>query len=169
MTEKKFPGVWGGILCRKRYIDEKLIESIGQIEALVNLGAGFDTRAYRLAPIARIPVWEVDQPQNIEAKRRRLRKLFGEIPENVTLVPIDFDQQTPAIVLPTCGYSIGKRTFFIWEGVTQSEGIAGSPEVTTRRVLDGGGRLGPVRSSRFFQCRLSVSMWPARHCDGGPM
>jgi O-methyltransferase involved in polyketide biosynthesis len=30
-------------MCRKRYIDEKLIESVGQIDAVVNLGAGFDT------------------------------------------------------------------------------------------------------------------------------
>jgi O-methyltransferase involved in polyketide biosynthesis len=26
--------------CRKRYIDEKLIEALGEIESIVNLGAG---------------------------------------------------------------------------------------------------------------------------------
>ena len=39
--EKKSPGIWGGLLCRKRYIDEKLFDRDGQFEAIVNLGAGF--------------------------------------------------------------------------------------------------------------------------------
>jgi methyltransferase (TIGR00027 family) len=60
-SEKSSPGVWGGTLCRKRYIDEKLIESAPGIDAVVNLGAGFDTRAYRLPVLADMPVWEVDQ------------------------------------------------------------------------------------------------------------
>lgn len=48
VTEKDFPGIWGGLVCKKRYIDEKLIDSSNQIGAVVNLGAGFDTQAYRL-------------------------------------------------------------------------------------------------------------------------
>ena len=119
LAEKKYPGVWGGILLRKRYIDEKLLASIDQIEALINLGAGFDTRAYRLAFLATLPVWDVDLPQNIEAKRRRLHELFEVVPKHVTLVSIDFERQTLETVLATCGYSTSQRTFFIWEGVTQ--------------------------------------------------
>lgn len=71
-TEKNSPGIWGGIMCRKRYIDEKLADSSNQIEAVVNLGAGFDTRAYRLPALYDIPVWEVDQSENIKAKLHRL-------------------------------------------------------------------------------------------------
>jgi len=26
-SEKSLPGIWGGMLCRKRYVDDKLIES----------------------------------------------------------------------------------------------------------------------------------------------
>ena len=52
VSEKSAPGVWGGLMCRKRYIDEKLIESVDRIEAVVILGAGFDTRAYRLRALA---------------------------------------------------------------------------------------------------------------------
>jgi methyltransferase (TIGR00027 family) len=117
--EKPAPGIWGGLMCRKRYIDEKLTGWVHQVDALVNLGAGFDTRAYRLPTLAHIPVWEVDQPENIEAKLARLRKLFGEVPAHVTLVPIDFDRQELGAVLAAHGYAAGKRTFFIWEAVTQ--------------------------------------------------
>ena len=119
VSEKSAPGIWGGVLCRKRYIDEKLIEAAGETDAVVNLGAGFDTRAYRLPVLADAPVWEVDQAQNIEPKRIRLRKLFGEVPPHATLVPIDFDRQELGSVLAAYGYAADKRTFFIWEAVTQ--------------------------------------------------
>lgn len=118
-SEKAIPGIWGGMVCRKRYIDEKLIDSLGQITAVVNLGAGFDTRAYRLPALADIPVWEVDQPVNIKAKRARLGKLFGEVPAHATLVPIDFDREDLGAVLSSHGFSSGNQTFFIWEAVTQ--------------------------------------------------
>src|SRR6266571_3056423 len=53
-TETAFPGLWGGMMCRKRCIDEKLIESVRRIDAVVNLGAGLDTRLYRLPALAEI-------------------------------------------------------------------------------------------------------------------
>lgn len=117
--EKPAPGIWGGLLCRKRYIDEKLLAAVNQIDAVVNLGAGFDTRVYRLPDLATLRVWEVDQPENIASKRARLRKLFGTVPAHVTLVPIDFDQADLSAVLATHGYTENQRTFFVWEAVTQ--------------------------------------------------
>jgi methyltransferase (TIGR00027 family) len=125
-TEKSIPGIWGGMMCRKRYIDEKLAESLDRMEAVVNLGAGFDTRAYRMKAVSSVPVWEVDQPENIEAKRGRLRKLFKEVPSHVNLVSVDFDRADLAAALAAHGYSREKRTFFIWEAVSQyltEEGI----------------------------------------------
>ena len=118
--EKRLPGIWGGLMCRKRYIDDKVAEAAdGQAETVVNLGAGFDTRAYRLPPLAKVPVFEVDLPENIDAKRSRLRKVFEEVPAHVTLVPIDFDRQELGAVLASQGYAGDTKTFFIWEGVTQ--------------------------------------------------
>jgi len=118
-TEKDAPGLWGGMLCRKRYIDEKLADSVNRINAVVNLGAGFDTRAYRLPVLSDTPVWEVDQPENIQSKQVRLYKLFGSVPFHVRLVPIDFDREELGSVLASHGYSADRRTFFIWEAVTQ--------------------------------------------------
>jgi len=118
-TERAFPGLWSGIMCRKRYIDDALIAASQEIDTVVNLGAGFDTRAYRLPSLAEIPVWEVDQAANIKSKQDRLRQGFGRLPENVTLVSIDFDQETLGPALVSRGYTEHKRTFFIWEAVTQ--------------------------------------------------
>ncbi len=96
-TEEKVPGLWGGIMARKRYIDGIVTKAaVGPIEAVVNLGAGFDTRAFRLPALAEVPVWEVDQPENIGAKKTRLERLFDNSPAHVILVPIDFDHEDRA-------------------------------------------------------------------------
>lgn len=119
-TEKRVSGIWSAMMCRKRYIDDKVADALEkQGLNVVNLGAGFDTRAYRLPALHNIPVWEVDQPVNIEAKQSRLRKMFGEVPPHVTLVPIDFEREALATVLAAHGYTAGTKTFFIWEAVTQ--------------------------------------------------
>jgi len=120
-SEKKVPGLWSLVICRKRYIDDKVAEAAAghQAEKVVDLGAGFDTRAYRLPALAKIPVWEIDQPENIDAKRSSLRKVFREVPAHVTLVPIDFDREKLEAVLASHGYTADTKTFFIWEGVTQ--------------------------------------------------
>jgi len=119
LSEKSNTGIWGGLLCRKRYIDEKLVASRSKIEALVNLGAGFDTRSYRLPARSSLPVWEVDQCENVRAKEKRLHKAFGTIPANVKLVVADFDRGDLGSILAAQGYSAAKQTFFVWEAVTQ--------------------------------------------------
>jgi len=118
-SERDIPGMWSSMLCRKRYIQERLSESIGQIDAVVNLGAGMDTLLYRLPALAGTRVWEADLPENIGVKEMGLRRVFKELPANVTLVPIDFDRQDLGSVLESHGYSADLRTFFVWEGVTQ--------------------------------------------------
>jgi methyltransferase (TIGR00027 family) len=119
LSEKSQPGIWGGLLCRKRYIDEKLMESSGDMQAFVNLGAGFDTRPYRVPAISNLPVWEIDQPGSIEVKKKLIRRIFGKIPDNVNLVGIDFDHSEIATVLASYQYSQDKRGFFVCEAVTQ--------------------------------------------------
>lgn len=135
-TEQKVPGLWGGIMARKRYIDDVLAEAVGgSVEAVVNLGAGFDTRAFRLPELQSAAVWEVDQTESIEAKRRRIRAVLGEVPSHVNLVSIDFDREDLAAVLAANGYPESTKTFFIWEGVTQyltEQGIRATMEFLSR-------------------------------------
>jgi methyltransferase (TIGR00027 family) len=117
--EKKVPGTWGGMLCRKRYINDKLNNMAHQIDGVVNLGAGLDTRVYTLHSISKLPIWELDQNNVIKNKQKRLTKIFGTIPENVKNVGIDFDHEDISEVLKKYGYSNDKKIFFIWEAVTQ--------------------------------------------------
>jgi methyltransferase (TIGR00027 family) len=117
--ERTVPGSWALIACRKRYIDDKLDGALGDINAVVVLGAGMDTRAYRLARRSDIPVFEVDLPINIERKRAAVGRAIGAIPASVHLVPLDFERDDLMGMLTAHGYRADARTFFIWEGVTQ--------------------------------------------------
>jgi methyltransferase (TIGR00027 family) len=117
--ERTVPGSWALIACRKRYIDDKLDEALGSIDAVVVLGAGLDTRAYRLARRSDIPVFEVDLPVNVERKKAAVQRAIGPLPTSVHLVPLDFERDNLIGALTAHGYRPDARTFFIWEGVTQ--------------------------------------------------
>ena len=106
MSDSGDPGIWGGLLCRKRYIEEILIDASSNLEAIVNLGAGLDTRTYRLLALSDLPVWEVEQQEIIEAKRKRLNEILGKLPSNVKLVAIDFDHKDVGEVLASHGYQL---------------------------------------------------------------
>jgi methyltransferase (TIGR00027 family) len=118
VTEQTARGIWGSMLCRKRYIDDKLREASGEIDAVVILGAGLDTRAYRVPELRDLPVFEVDLPENIAAKRERLQGL-PQMYASTQLIPIDFERQDLGAALGERGYDSGQRTFFVWEAVTQ--------------------------------------------------
>jgi methyltransferase (TIGR00027 family) len=118
-TERSGPGLWTNFACRKRYIADKVTEALDSIDAVVILGAGLDTLAYRLARETRIPIFEVDQPVNIERKAAAVRRVLGQLPSSVQLVPLDFERDDVLTVLAERCYRTDHRTFFIWEAVTQ--------------------------------------------------
>ena len=117
--ERAVPGSWSLITSRKRYIDDKLDEALPNIDSVVVLGAGMDTRAYRLARRSDIPVFEVDLPVNIARKKSAVQRAIGAVPASVRLVPLDFERDDLISALTGHGYRTDARTFFIWEGVTQ--------------------------------------------------
>jgi methyltransferase (TIGR00027 family) len=139
--ERRSPGVLGNLLCRTRYIDDVLRASLKEgVEQVVILGAGFDSRAYRIAGIDRVRVFEVDRPAIRKLKRSRVEKVLGSIPEHVTLVGIDFNTQKLGDVLETAGFQTARKTLFIWEGVTQyitAEAVNDTLEFVSR--TSGGG------------------------------
>ncbi|MCI2423123.1 SAM-dependent methyltransferase [Saccharopolyspora sp. K220] len=118
-TERQLPGLWASMLCRKRYIDDQLQAAVeAGVDAVVILGAGLDTRAYRLPYLANTPVYEFDQPANVTRKRAAVQRLYGRVPAHVTLVPIDFETQDLGAALADHGLA-GGRIAFVWEAVSQ--------------------------------------------------
>jgi methyltransferase (TIGR00027 family) len=118
-SERSGPGLWTNLACRKRYIDDNLRDSLSDVDAVVVLGAGLDTRACRLARHSDIPMFEVDQPINVDRKKAVLTRVFGTPPASVRVVPVDFERDDLMTVLASNGYDPAGRTFFVWEGVTQ--------------------------------------------------
>jgi methyltransferase (TIGR00027 family) len=118
-SERSGPGLWANIACRKHYIDDKLDEALADIDAVVILGSGVDTRPYRLAHRSDVPVFEVDLPVNISRKKAVVRRVLGGLPPSVRLVPVDFERDDLGAELGKHGYRTDFRTFFVWEGVTQ--------------------------------------------------
>lgn len=120
VTEKQLPGLWGELLCRKRYAEDCLRAALADgVTEVVLLGAGLDTLAYRVPEAAKARVYEVDLPANIARKRAGLKRAFGGVPEHVTLVPLDFGADDLAAALERAGHRMGTRTFVGWEAVTQ--------------------------------------------------
>jgi len=121
LGEKSSPGEMGWLFCRFRYIDDVLKDSIAkkEIETVVNLGAGYDCRAYYIPGIERVRYFEVDYPSIIKIKRAKMEKLLGKLPDHVVYVPVDFEKQSLDTELRKAGYNLTSKTLFIWEGVTQ--------------------------------------------------
>ena len=114
-----FPGTIEFITARERYIDDFLKACLSKgLDQIVILGAGYDTRAYRIEGIEKMRVFEVDHPATQALKLRRLKKAIGPLPDHVTFVPIDFDTQTLDERLPAGDYTEHGKTLFIWQGVT---------------------------------------------------
>jgi methyltransferase (TIGR00027 family) len=117
-AERKGPGVIGFLTARCRYIDDYLVGSLkAGIDQVVILGAGLDSRAYRIQGLKeQVKLFEVDHPATQAYKIRKLIQLFGALPPHVTYVPVDFDAETLEKLFDF-GYSKQSRTIFIWEGV----------------------------------------------------
>jgi methyltransferase (TIGR00027 family) len=108
------------MMIRTRFIDDCLRRAVeaGATQVVI-LGAGFDTRAYRLIDLLKdTTIFEVDRPQTQEMKKRRVAEALGGAPPNVVYVPIDFQHERLADVLARHGHDPNRRTCFIWEGVT---------------------------------------------------
>jgi methyltransferase (TIGR00027 family) len=118
--EKKYHGELGWMLCRTRYIDDVLKNSIAQkkIETVVNLGSGMDCRAYYIPGIESTRYFEVDHPSVIKKKKAKMKKILGQLPDHVIFVSIDFEKQGLDTELKGAGYNLSSKTLFIWEGVT---------------------------------------------------
>lgn len=113
-------GIFGAQICRTRYIDDAILAALSQeIRQLVILGAGLDTRPYRLPGMQQVKVFEVDLPSVQEDKKKKLQKFLGQLPDNVTFIPIDFDNQSLEDVFSRTDFDPSKPAVFIWEGVTQ--------------------------------------------------
>lgn len=111
------PGPRPSAIARTRLIDDTIREQVADgVEQIVVLGAGFDSRAWRLTELRDVRVIEVDQPATQQAKTDAVRQA-GHDTERVRFLPVDFETDDLATALRDAGAQ-GLRTLFVWEGVT---------------------------------------------------
>ncbi len=108
------------VVARTKHIDQSLQASLADgVRQIVILGAGLDSRAYRMGPDHKVVrFFEVDSPATQEDKKQRVVRLLGSLPGNVVYVPVDFETQTLETRLSEAGFQAGEPAFFVWEGVT---------------------------------------------------
>jgi methyltransferase (TIGR00027 family) len=93
------------------------IRSKAPYRQLVILGAGLDSRAWRMPEMAEAVVYEVDHPDTQSLKQQRTAGI-KPLAEQVRFVPVDFTRDDLASKLRASGYDRNQKTFWLWEGVT---------------------------------------------------
>ncbi len=117
--DHRWPGVRSSVVARTRLIDDAIADSQGEkIEQFVILGAGFDSRAYRLPGLRDTTVFEVDHPDTQTAKLKTLQRVLSGLPKHVCFIASDFTQRDLESSMAAAGYRESVRTFVLWEGVT---------------------------------------------------
>ena len=115
----KYPGFYGSLIARVRFMNECLKECFPSDHTqLVILGAGYDMSAYCFHHILRnANIFEVDYPSTQKDKLSKIQIHLKDIPENITYVPHNFETDDLNASLTIAGYTPSEKTFFIWEGV----------------------------------------------------
>ena len=101
---------------RVTFFDSAVDRYLPNIAQFVILGAGFDTRAFRLPEHARVRSFEIDAPKTQAVKRKSLEKAGINV-TGVTFVAADFEKEDWLAKLVDAGFDRGKTTLFLWEGV----------------------------------------------------
>jgi methyltransferase (TIGR00027 family) len=116
----RWPGVRSSAVVRTRFIDDALQTAVQDgVRQVVVLGAGYDTRAQRLACLDRCRVFEVDRPATQRDKQQRLEAVIGaRRSSHTTFVPLDFAREALRPALEQHGFDPWQSSFFVWEGVT---------------------------------------------------
>lgn len=104
-------------LARVTFFDRAVEHRLRDRGQLVLLGAGFDTRAYRLPKERRVRAFEVDAPKTQAIKREVLARTHIDA-SDVVFVSADFEREDWYAKLVAAGFDPKVPALFIWEGVT---------------------------------------------------
>jgi methyltransferase (TIGR00027 family) len=129
-----------GLVLRVAFIDA-VIQASG-VRQVVILGAGLDTRAWRLPALRGARVFEVDHPATQAYKRAHVARLGPPLAE-VSFVPVDFTRDDLASALAGAGHDLRAPSLWVWEGVIMylDDAALRSTLSTVRRLSPPGSEL----------------------------
>jgi methyltransferase (TIGR00027 family) len=102
------------VLLRVAFIDSVIAQA--RPRQVVIVGAGLDTRAWRLEALRGARLFEVDHPATQAYKRERA-PLLGPALVEMHYVPVDFTVDDLSRALREAGHDASVPTVWIWEGV----------------------------------------------------
>ena len=116
--DRRWPCARGGVVARTRLLDDSVADELPQVGQVLILGAGFDSRAYRLPGMHDVEIFEVDHPDTQSLKRRVLGRRRRVAGRSVHFVPVVFGRDDLATALIGAGFTAGGATLALWEGTT---------------------------------------------------
>jgi methyltransferase (TIGR00027 family) len=120
----RFSAGYGAMPIRVAFIDARLEAGVRTgIRQVVVLGAGLDTRAWRLRSLAGCRLFEVDHPATQRHKRARVDRFPPPIAD-VAWAAVDFERDDLASALAAAGHDPKQPTVWLWEGVVMYLGDA---------------------------------------------
>ena len=120
MQHQISPGAYAFMLARTAFFDQIFAQALqDNIEQVVLLGAGYDSRPYRFNELLQATrIFEVDAPPTQQRKRDCLQRAGISISPQISFVPLNFEADNLQEVLSAAGVDRQRRTLFIWEGVS---------------------------------------------------
>ncbi len=111
-------GLVAHIKSRTIAIDEALAQAVSRgANQVIILGAGLDSRAYRMHQLASATVYEVDHPAT-QAKKLESLHFMKAGARMVRHVAVDFERDSLTDALEAAGHQPNQPTVWVWEGVT---------------------------------------------------
>lgn len=115
----RWPGSRTSLIARTRLIDDCVASALASgVRQVVLLGAGFDSRAYRIEGAERARFFEVDHPNTSAVKKAHVRRSLGALPEHVRYAAVNFQRDSVRQALEAAGFDSLGRSLFLWEGVS---------------------------------------------------
>jgi methyltransferase (TIGR00027 family) len=107
------------IVLRSRYAEDRLQEAVRQgVTQFINVGAGFDTFAFRQPTwAAELQIIEVDHPASQQTKLAHFASRGLSAPANTRFVPLDLEKDNLHAGLPQNGVDLDRPTHFACLGV----------------------------------------------------
>jgi len=121
LSDMMIVGMYHMLVGRTRIIDELVKSAIADgATQYVILGAGYDSRAYRLSLPPSVKIFEVDQPEVQELKLSKLAEVPDLPKVDLVHVPVDFNTQSLEEELRKAkGFDPMAKTVITLEGVSQ--------------------------------------------------
>ena len=116
--ENQFPGHKNALIARVRFFDDSVRDSISKgFTQIVVIGAGYDTRAYRIEGISNVRVFELDLPEIQNRKKSKIQEIFGSLPIEVTYIPVDLSITSLKTALKGNDFDSRQKTLYVLEGL----------------------------------------------------